>query len=186
MPKHPKTANNDRLDDAGARARESFEELYKQHRSRFKKRGSRGISSDDAKDLEQDVLISVWLAQRVRRIRNFAGLVGRAFHNARVDRWRKQRARENYEEQFARESELLRAAPPGAESAALQDERERLLIRLSKEQPDAYRAYILRRYEELQLSEIAERMGIGRNRVSKLVRIALLTLHEAGGEEDNL
>jgi RNA polymerase sigma factor (sigma-70 family) len=189
-PKHPKKANDDRSNDSGvnpgARPGESFEEFYRQHRTHFEKRLARGVPPEDAEDLAQDVWMSIWRGLRIGKIRNLPGVIARAFKNARVDRWRKQSTRQNYEEQFARECELLRAAPPGAESAALLAERERLLRVLHNEEPDAYRAFVMRRYGGLSWSEIADAMGISRNKAAQLVARALIKLQEAGAGEDTL
>lgn len=185
MPKHPKNANTDRPSH-DAPPEDSFENFFKHYRLRYEKRLSRNMPKEDAKDLAQDVLINVWLALRCRRVRNLAAVVARAIKNAIVDRWRKQHVRKSHEAQLVHDYESLQAAPSGAESAALQDERVRLLQALSKEHPEAYQAYVLHRYDGLQFSKIAEQMGIGRNRASKLVRIALIKLHEAGVQEDSL
>lgn len=185
MPEKP-TTNNDASDDAAAPAAESFDDFYAANQPRYLRRLSRRLSKDEAKDVMQDVFIKVWIAQRAKTVRNYAAVAERAIKNAIVDRWRKQHTRQTHESQFALEQELLQAAPSGVESAALQAERLRLLLELRIERPDAYHAYVLRRHSGLEISEIADVMGIGRNKVSKLVQIALIKLHSAGMGGDTL
>lgn len=185
MPKPPTSDNSG--SDPGAPPAASFEEFCTRHRSDVVRSFIRkGSSPEDADDLAQDVLLAVWLAQRNRTIRDLPRLIERAIDNARVDLWRKGQTRRAYEPQLAYDYELLQAPLPSIESVALQAERARLLLALRQEQPQAYRAYFLRRECGLDYSEIARVMNIGRNTASKLVRIALTQLLSAGVEGDYL
>jgi len=184
MPEHPKQSNGGGS-GGNTGAPESFEEFYARHRGPFIKRLSRYMSAQDAEDLAQEVFMAVWQAQKLGEVREPHALAMRILKHARVDLWRKERARRKHLDQYARDYELLRAAPEATESAALQAERIRLLLQLRKVHPDAFRAFILRKYGELDYLQIAAAMGIGRNKASKLVRIAMLTVSSAEMQESN-
>lgn len=188
MPKHPKQGNGGGLGhDTGGRPPGSFEEFYRRHRAPFIKLLSRYMSAHDAEDLAQQVFLAVWQAQKVREVRNPYALAMRILKHARVDLWRKQRARRKHEDQFARDCEPLQAPPADTESAAMEEEEEqiRLLMELSKEHPEAFRAYCLREYGGLGYADIAKVMGIGRNKAARLFWIGMRKVNSIPAKEGN-
>lgn len=184
----PKPPTSDQAGSApGAPAAESFEVFCATYRSHVVGRLiQKGSAPHDAEDLAHDVLLAAWLAQCTGTIRDLRSLIERASDHALIDSWRKRETRRTYEPQLTYDYELMQAALPSVESAALQAERACRLLDLRNKLPEAHQAYLLRKEHGLDYSEIARVMGIGRNKASKLVRVALEELLKAGVEGDYL
>lgn len=163
---------------------DSVEELYAKRHADYAKRNARDLGSNaDGEDVTQTVFLALWQAEQQGQIRDPSAIVSRSMENGRVDHLRKRSARESYEAQAALDMQLLQTAADTAESAALQSERLRLLLALERQAPQAYEALYLRVVHGLSFAEVADALGVDRNRASRLLNVALLRLMPRSTEE---
>jgi RNA polymerase sigma factor (sigma-70 family) len=140
-----------------------------------------GMSTAEAEEAAQDVLVSVWRRAETfdRRQASVSTWIFRIARNRRIDLYRRQKGELDPDEPMLQPEPTV-AADAGLEAAQREDQVRRALVDLPPEQLDLIKRAF---YEGLSHSEIADATGLALGTVKSRLRLAFVKLKLKLGDD---